>query len=339
MAGAKSIFHTLSSADFRKITALGRLVPYRAGEIVFSEGDDADHLYLIESGRVSISIQRFNSREELSLLGPGECFGEMAVLGNDKRSATVEAVADSRLLCVDKAAFLALLAGEPEIASRIGTILAERNGELALKESLLAGCAIQGRNVQISIKGDPSLRESAFTRERYESAVDKVLDQLCPRIEDLLIHRCATEVVIHFNSGEIRIASIFDPFNPEIHPANKLIEGGYLDRHFPLVGYARKADMIRRLYRAIADDECTTDSPAHVRHIYAGVHDGWEPIAPKELGIAIAQLPTLRRIPNFYLRNVAVGITRDAIRMQFNCDGTHIVDTRDYLRFIEDNVA
>lgn len=49
------------------------------------------------------------------------------------------------------------------------------------------------------------------------------------------------------------------------------------------------------------------------------------------------RLATLRTIPNFYLRNFAIRLTRDAVRMQFNCDGTHIVSAEDYPRFLEEN--
>jgi CRP-like cAMP-binding protein len=339
VAATDSIFHSLSEQDFKRVAGLGRRVSYKAGEVVFTEGDDADHLYLVERGQVSMSLRRFDRREELSLLGPGDCFGEMALLQGAKRSATAEARTDADLWRVEKAAFLDLVDSDPEIAQRIDLVLAERNAALAIKESLLAGCSIQGQNVRISIKGDPSIRESAFTRDRHESAVDRVLDRLGPPLKELLIQRCATEVAIHFNSGEIRISSIFDPFNSEVHPPDKLLEKGYLDRHFPLIGYRRKAEMIHRLYRFIAEDECTRSAPAHVRQLYAAIHNDWLPIPAEELSDAIARLPALRRIPNFYLRNVALGITRDAIRLQFNCDGTHIVDIKDFVRFFEENIS
>jgi hypothetical protein len=59
---------------------------------------------------------------------------------------------------------------------------------------------------------------------------------------------------------------------------------------------------------------------------------------PEQVSIAISRLPDLRRIPDFYLRNFMLSMTRDAIRMQFNCDGTHIVGAEDYLLFLEENL-
>ncbi|MFN3076928.1 MAG: cyclic nucleotide-binding domain-containing protein [Alphaproteobacteria bacterium] len=338
MTGSRSIFHHLAPGDLEKILVMGRPVAFRKGDVIFAEGEEAEHLYRIESGQVSMYIERFSNREDLTVLGPGEFFGEMAVLRHHKRSASVQALTDAIILVIDKPDFLELLAEHPAIGAGINTTLAARSEELTLREALMAGCGLDGKAQNISIKGDPSLRESAFTRERYESVVDAVLEELCPRIEEMLIDRCVFDVVIHFNSGEVRVASIFNPFNPETHPANKLTESGYLDRHFPRIGYERKSAMIRRLFGTILGDECFTQAPEHVRHLYEGLYQRWEPTSPAELSTAISQIPALRRIPNFYLRNFAIGMTRDTIRMQFNCDGTHIVATRDYLRFVADNV-
>lgn len=53
----------------------------------------------------------------------------------------------------------------------------------------------------------------------------------------------------------------------------------------------------------------------------------------------MSRLDMLKTIPNFYLRNFAIRLTRDAVRMQFNCDGTHIVTAEDYPRFLEENLV
>ncbi len=52
----------------------------------------------------------------------------------------------------------------------------------------------------------------------------------------------------------------------------------------------------------------------------------------------LAQLPVLRSIPSFYIRTLTVGILKDAIHMQFNCNGTHIVSSSGYERFIAENL-
>lgn len=339
MLFTKSVLHELTDDDFDKIKRLASVQYCKKDDLIFSEGDAADYIYFIQSGRVLIFIQKFTNREEISVLGPGEYFGEMAVFNKGKRAASVVALTDTALLSVAKPAFLGLLDTDRAIADKIDGILARRNEELVLKENLLDTTGVKGRNLRISIKGDPSLRESAFSRERYESIVDKILPLLAPRLEDLLLNRCVYEIFMHFNSGEIHVASVFDPFNEEIHPANKLVDEAYIDRHFPLISYQQKTAMIRRLYAVIVEDPCFAGLPDHLKHIFSDCYDSWEPVAPAEIANTLSRLTTLRAIPNFYLRNFAISLTRDAIRMQFNCDGTHIVSAEDYPRFLEENLA
>jgi len=72
---------------------------YHAGEIIIREGDSADSLYLLASGRVSIclSLRARALRQRLSTISPGVAFGELALLDGGKRSA--DAIADEPALC------------------------------------------------------------------------------------------------------------------------------------------------------------------------------------------------------------------------------------------------
>ncbi|UCE78478.1 MAG: cyclic nucleotide-binding domain-containing protein [Nitrospiraceae bacterium] len=338
MSETESIFQQLSKDELKTITTLGIEKTYGTGELIFSEGDTADYIYFIQSGQVSISIQKFTEQEEICTLGPGEYFGEMAVFYKNKRTASVTALTEARLLSVDKKVFLQLVKTDREIARKINTILARRNEELIFKEKLLDSTGINSRHLHVSIKGDPSLRETTFTRERHESIVDKVLPQLKPGLEDLLLNRCVYQIFIGFNSGEIRTLSIFDPFSEEIHQANKLADEAYIDRHFPLTTYDEKTQMLRRLYAAVAADPVFGSLPEPVKKMFMSYYEHWEPITRAEIATTLSRLSVLRSIPHYYLRNFTISMTRDAIRMQFNCDGTHIVSAQDYQRFIDENL-
>lgn len=330
---------TLEQQELDKIKSCGMVSHFQPGELIFSEGDDAEHVYFVEDGEVQVFLYEFTNRVEIGHCRRGDFFGEMGVLSEGKRTASVAAIADTTLIVLDKAHFLKLLKSYGKVSTKVKLIVAERTQNLMIKENLLATAGIKSHNLQISIKGDPSMRESAFSRERYESAVDKVLPQLIPKLQMLLLERCVTELFLQFNSGEIRLTSIFDPFNYEIHPANKLIDDGYLDRHFPVVAYAEKARVIHRMYDTIASEFGTLNLPKLSKDTYQKYYKGWQPLSPEEIIKIIDKLPVLRDIPNFYLRNLGISITRDAIRMQFNCDGTHFVSTQDYGRFLADNVG
>ncbi len=338
MSQTDNVFQELTTEDFDRIKSLATKREYKKGERIFSEGDAADYIYFIESGRVSVFIQKFTAQEEIGILGPGEYFGEMAFFYKDKRTASVSALTDATLLKVDKNVFLELVRTDRSIASKISNILSKRNEELILRESLVDITGVKGKHFHLSIKGDPSMRETAFTRERYESVVDKILPSLQPGLEDLLLNRCVYQIYVGFNNGEVRTSSVFDPFNEEIHQANKLIDTAYIDRHFSEVSYEEKVSMLRRLYGAVAADPVFRDLPDHFKKIFGSYFNNWKPVTRGEITNTISQLTTLRSIPNYYLRNFTISMARDAIRMQFNCDGTHIVSAEDYQRFIEENL-
>lgn len=331
----ESILSVLNRDELEKIRLLSKLVTFPSGERLFSEGDVSDLIYFIESGRVSIFIDKFSSKEELQVLGPGACFGEMAVFDNDRRTASAITLEETRFSVLTKDDFLALMVKDSNISHKIRTLLKARNEELVLKEKLIDAT---GKHMHIGIKGDPSLRESAMTRERHESVVDKILPQLVPRLEDMLLNRCVYQIFLGFNNGEVRVSTILDPFSEEFHPAIRLIDEAYVERHFPKIDYDRKVGIIRRVYEGLRGDSYFEELPPHLRKGFARYFDAWQPIAREEVARVIARLPQLREIPSFYVRNVTISMVKDAIHMQFNCDGAHLVSTCGYHSFLEDNL-
>ena len=75
------------------------------GNVIFAEGSNGDFAYVIESGRVLISIERDDQVIEIAVLGPNEIFGEMAIISTGKRSATATALEDCRLQRIEKLQF------------------------------------------------------------------------------------------------------------------------------------------------------------------------------------------------------------------------------------------
>lgn len=325
-----------SDLDHVKSSALVR--DFEPNDCIFSEGDDAVYVYFIESGKVSIFFQKFTATDEIHTLGPGQCFGEMAILTGEKRNASAHAVEPTRLLCLNKETFQELLRHNQTISDKVSKLVSERNEELILRETLISSAGMEGKNLHVSIKGDPSLRETALFRERYESVVDKYLVDLLPCLEDLLIRRCVYQIFIGFNSGEIRTTSLLNPYCEEIHQISKLLDESYRHRHFPVIDYVQKADLIKQMYSGLKFSKWFQGMPDHLHRIWGNYYDDWKPVQQDEISKTIRNLPDLRSIQNYYLRNITISIIRDAIHMQFNCDGTHIVSTRDYQRFLEENI-
>ena len=333
-----SIFSELTKEELQKIRSLSTEQTFKINEQLFSEGDPSDFIYFINDGSVSIYIEKFNSKEELQKMGPGAFFGEMAVFNNNTRTASAVTVEDTSLNVLSKESFLELMLTEQDISYKINTLLKVRNEQLVLKEKLIDLTGMNDRNMHIGIKGDPSLRESAMTRERHVSVVDKILPQLVPKLEDMLLNRCVYQIYLGFNNGEVRVSTILDPFSDEFHPAIRLVDDVYVDRHFPKMDYEQKTTMIDMIYGTIQKNSYFNELPAHLNKGFTRYFENWAPLSREQISQSISRLAQLREIPDFYVRNITISIVKDAIHMQFNCDGAHLVSTTGYMQFLEDNL-
>ena len=94
----------------------------RAGETLFKTGDPGDCMYLVKEGEVEIQI----ADRSIGVFGPGYIFGEMALISDEPRSATVQAHSDCRLLAIDEERFLFLVQTTPYFSLRVMRVLADR---------------------------------------------------------------------------------------------------------------------------------------------------------------------------------------------------------------------
>ena len=110
-------FAEVETDDLRFVAQVLEEEAYSAGERVFDINDRGDHMYVIASGRIGISIDADSEAQEFMVeLVQGECFGEMNLLDELPRSATAHVLEDSRLLVLDKAALRRLIMSYPSLA-------------------------------------------------------------------------------------------------------------------------------------------------------------------------------------------------------------------------------
>jgi len=102
----------------------GRSFP--AGSRLFQEGEPGGEMYVVQSGKVSITKSVGDTTKVLAVLGPGEFFGEMSILNQKPRTATAIVVEDAKLLVIDPQTFEAMVTGNTEIALRLIKRLAKR---------------------------------------------------------------------------------------------------------------------------------------------------------------------------------------------------------------------
>lgn len=120
---------------FRDLNRIERasLVPqldredHRIGDVVVRQGDHGDSLYIILSGTVTVSrIDENGERHHVAQLGPGECFGEVALLAGTPRTADVTAASDLSLLRLSRNSFENLLTSNPAVSTHLSVLLAKR---------------------------------------------------------------------------------------------------------------------------------------------------------------------------------------------------------------------
>ncbi len=99
---------------------------YRADEIIFCEFEPGDSFYLINSGKVKIVKIIGNIEKTIDVLLPGEFFGEMALLENAPRSASIIALEDCRILEFNRDNFVVLMSNNPQLALKLLHLFAKR---------------------------------------------------------------------------------------------------------------------------------------------------------------------------------------------------------------------
>jgi CRP/FNR family transcriptional regulator, cyclic AMP receptor protein len=187
------------------------------GTVLFKEGEPGKEMFVLQSGRIAISKKVREVEKVLATLGPGEFFGEMAIISNKPRNASASVAEDARLLVIDPKTFEGMIRGNSEIAVRMIKKLAERLSEAdAQIENLLHTdpasrvvhqvlhiCQVRGQvmeeGIEIEFKvadqpreigvGEPAIR---LTLDRLERAglVDRSADRLMvhdtARLQDFL---------------------------------------------------------------------------------------------------------------------------------------------------------
>jgi CRP/FNR family transcriptional regulator len=155
--------------------AVGRAFP--AGTRVFHEGDHSDACYIVREGNFRVTREHSDGRAiTLATLGPGDIFGELAMLDGEVRSASVEALTDGELLALPAGEVRALLTRHPEITVKLNAALVRR---------------LRAANERIS-------RQSFQT---VPSRVAGVLSQLVA--EESPQGREGGEVTIHMNQADL----------------------------------------------------------------------------------------------------------------------------------------
>lgn len=206
-----------------------------------------------------------------------------------------------------------------------------------LHEPIVGAFGLPADRPFVSIKGDPSLRETVPLRPRQPSRLDQIASTVLERCAALLRETGVYAIYIGFNSSEVRTESIFNPFAYEVHDAEDLVKPGYVARHFVAVPYEEKMRTIAWVRAMIQTGPLRAYLPAHWLKLMDEERSQWQPLPLEHIDEIVQSFDTLRSIEGYYLRNAAISLSEGIVRASYNCDGTYFVRAEFFPEFVRIN--
>jgi ATP-binding cassette subfamily B protein len=120
-----AVFSTLPDDTVGAVLAEMEPVTVARGDVVVTEGDEPDAMYFVEAGRLAAYSDAEGERRDFSYLRTGDIFGERALLEGTRRTASVRAVSDARLLVLSSDAFGRLLATHGDFRAAVAALLSQ----------------------------------------------------------------------------------------------------------------------------------------------------------------------------------------------------------------------
>lgn len=120
------LFSDVDGQDLQWINEITHEQKYRGRQIIFREGDPGESLYIILSGRVRVFKGQKGKEITIDILDERDCFGEMAILDQEPRSASVATIKNARLLVIQRSDFQRLLLARPRISFSLFKTMSRR---------------------------------------------------------------------------------------------------------------------------------------------------------------------------------------------------------------------
>jgi CRP-like cAMP-binding protein len=120
------LFRDLDDEALTVIAGMLKEESHKEGEVIFSQGSDADRFYIIYQGKVNITRIHRKEEQELAALIGGDYFGEEELLSNGKRSATISTIEQTYLFMLDRVEFKAIIKKYPKLKAAFEVSAASR---------------------------------------------------------------------------------------------------------------------------------------------------------------------------------------------------------------------
>jgi len=185
---------------------------FRAGEMIFSEGDPCPGLWVIESGKVKVFKSAASGREQvLTFEGPGGSFAELPVFDGGNYPASTTAVVDSALLFVSKEDFRLLCLRFPEVALKVLRVVGRRVRELVSIIEELSFSTVRRRLASLLLRLVRSGERTARGVEVVLPASQQELAAQIGTVRELVsrgLSRLQAEGIIAINGRTITIRNL-----------------------------------------------------------------------------------------------------------------------------------
>jgi CRP/FNR family transcriptional regulator, cyclic AMP receptor protein len=160
---SQPLFEGMDPSSLVALAKASRLKPVSKGSFLFFQADRAEAVYMVWRGVIAIRLENPEGRElVINEMSVGDCFGELAILTGEPRSASAEAVVDCEVLLMPSSAFREALQREPSLAARLLEITARRLQNSSKREEALAFHDAQQRLAQQLLHADQLVREVGY---------------------------------------------------------------------------------------------------------------------------------------------------------------------------------
>lgn len=210
--GRSFIFSSLNDDELGELANLAIERSFLPNEFIFWDGDAPEWFYIVAEGKVKVLKYSSAGREFIiAFFGPGEIFGEVAVFENKPYPASVQAVAETKVVGIKRAHFLSFLANRPQVALRIILVLGGRLREAQSRLRDLAGERVEQRlaSVLLMLSAKRGLT-LPFTRQEIADMAGTTTEtaiRVMSHLKDRKIIRSVRGKVIILNEEKLRLLS------------------------------------------------------------------------------------------------------------------------------------